>query len=80
MKAFVEHANRKQREHAEIVESLHKERHMQTVAMRSRINQLEGAIALQSRTMQSTGDGRQPNTNRVRVLPWFARPTFIRST
>ena len=41
MKAFVEQANRKQREHAEIVESLHKERQLQTVAMTSRINQLE---------------------------------------
>ena len=48
MKAFVEQANKKQREHAEVVESLHKEHQMQTDAMRSRINQLEDTIALQS--------------------------------
>ena len=62
MKAFVEQANRKQREHAEIVESLHKERQLQTVAMTSRINQLEDTIALQSRTSQQAMDANQTPT------------------
>ena len=58
-KAFVEQANRKQREHAEIVEGVHKEHQMQTIAMKSRINQLEDTRALQSRTSQQAMEANQ---------------------
>ena len=62
MKAFVEQANKKQREHTEIVESPHKEHQLQTVALRSRINQLEDTIALQSRTSQQAMNANQSPT------------------
>ena len=62
MKAFVEQANKKQREQAEVVENLHKEHQLQTVALRSRINQLEDTIALQSRTSQQAMNANQSPT------------------